>query len=78
MSKIYILEGGGQKVRQNINMREFYYKIVENSDWPEKSQSAGQSGYTLIWDTSFDSFKKEVRAWVGKRVKLFLLEEEFN
>lgn len=37
MKKIYVFPGGGQKARQNINTGEFSYKIVESSDWPEKS-----------------------------------------
>ena len=77
MKKIYILEGGGQRVRQNVG-DTFYYLIVESSDWPEKSQSCGQSNYTRIWDTDFTSFKKEVEAWAGRRVKLCLSEEESN
>ena len=77
MKKIYILEGGGQRVRQDGG-DTFYYKIVENSDWPEKSRACGQSHYTLIWNTDFTSFKKEVESWAGRRVKLCLSEEESN
>ena len=77
MKKIYIFPGGGQRARQNIHRGDkFYYKIVENSDWPEKSRACGQSHYTLIWDTDFNSFNKEIEAWAGRRVKLFLSEEK--
>lgn len=77
MSKVYKFPGGGQKVRQLVNLgQKLTYEIDHETDFPEKAGVAGSSSFTnTIWDTDFDRFKSIIEEWAGQEVELENSEE---
>lgn len=77
MSKVYLFPGGGQKVRQLVELgQELTYEIDHDSDLPEKAGVSGYDSFTnTIWHTDFDSFKSMIEEWAGKEVELENVEE---
>lgn len=77
MSKVYIFPGGGQKVRQVVDLgHQLTYEIDHDSDLPEKAGVVGSSSFTnTIWDTDFDRFKSVIEEWAGEEVGLENVEE---
>lgn len=77
MSKVYLFIGGGQKVRQLIELgQQLTYEVDHDSDLPEKSGVSGSSSFTnSIWHTDFDSFKRSIEDWAGEEVELENTEE---
>lgn len=77
MSKVYLFPGGGQKVRQLVELgQELTYEIDHDSDFPEKAGVAGCDSFTnTIWHTDFDSFKSMIEEWAGEEVELENVEE---
>lgn len=70
--KIYQIIGGGQRVRQNIDLGlDTTYKVVENSDWVEKAKCNGQDSFTnVLWATDFETIQRWANDWAGKKVDL--------
>jgi hypothetical protein len=78
MSTIYQIIGGGQRVRQNVDLGlKTNYKVVEISDFVEKAKCHGQDSFTnMMWSTSFSNIQKWANDWAGETVTL--VQEENN
>ena len=76
MTTIFKIIGGGQKVRQNVQLglpTEFIK--VKNSDWVEKSKCNGQSNFTnVMWSDDLDSLQRWANEWAGSEVELIEVE----
>lgn len=72
MATIFKINGGGQRIRQNIQFGLPIEVItVENSDYPEKSKADGCDSYTNeIWATNLDWVQNWANDWAGKEVEL--------
>lgn len=78
MTTIFKIIGGGQRVRQNVQLGQptFYVK-VENSDWVEKAQCSGQSNYTgVMWADDIETLKRWANEWAGQDVELIEAKEQ--
>lgn len=76
--KIFIINGGGQYVRQGSDFNlPVYFEIVENSDWPVKAKCFGQDSYTnVMWATDFETLQRWANDWAGKKIELIEKTEE--
>jgi hypothetical protein len=74
METIYFIIGGGQRVRQNVDLGQPTEIIKEeNSDFVEKCKCHGADSFTnVMWSTDIDSVKRWARDWAGKEVEFEL------
>lgn len=71
MATVYIIDGGGQRIRENASLGiDTYYK-VEDNDFEEQSKSYGCDAYTgKMWANDLDTLQKWANSWAGKEVNL--------
>ena len=79
-STIYLIQGGGQRVRQNTQMGlKTTYQVKQNSDWPAKSQATGCDSFThAMWSTDLESLQRWANEWAGEEIELHEAEMEQN
>lgn len=71
METIYKINGGGQKVQQCVQNGMAVEYTVENSDWPETSQTVGNDSFTnYMWSTSLETLQEWANTWAGREVEL--------
>lgn len=74
MKTIFKIIGGGQKIRQNIQI-EIHTEVIkiENSDYVEKSKAHGCDSFThIMWATDIETLQRWANEWAGEDVKLIL------
>ena len=78
MATIYVINGGGQKIRQNVQMGiSTEYHVDNNSDWAEKSKVFGSDSFTnAIWAEDLETIQRWANDWAGEEVEL--IEAENN
>lgn len=76
MSKIYVINGGGQKIRQNVEMGiATAYHVNENSNWPEVSKVSGCDSFTnTMWSEDLETLQRWANDWAGQEVELIEAE----
>jgi hypothetical protein len=72
MTTIYIIRGGGQKIRQNIQIGlPTTYSVDNNSDWVEKAKCNSSDSYTnAIWADDFETIQRLANDWAGEEIEL--------
>lgn len=65
MTTIFKIQGGGQRVRQNVqSKRQVVIERIENSDWPEKAGVVSYDSYTQsIWATDEKTVRRLASEW---------------
>lgn len=78
MATIYVIKGGGQKIRQNVQMGiENEYHVNHNSDWPENAKCSGADSFTnAMWAEDFETIQRWANDWAGEEVELIEAENE--
>jgi len=78
MATIYVIKGGGQKIRQNIQMDiATEYHVNQNSNWPNIAKASGSDSFTnVIWSTDLKTLQKWANDWAGEVVELIKADEQ--
>jgi hypothetical protein len=72
MKTIYVINGGGQRIRQNTRMNmPTEYIVSDDKSWAESSGVSGVDSYTgAMWNTDFETLQRWANDWAEKEVEL--------
>jgi hypothetical protein len=72
MNTIYLIKGGGQRVRQNRDLGiPTHYEVVEDSDRCDLALCIGQNFFANdMWSEDLEDIQRWANEWAGEEVIL--------
>jgi hypothetical protein len=72
MNTIYVIKGGGQRVRQNRDIGvPTLYEVFEDSDYCDLALCIGQNFFANdMWSEDIDTLQRWANEWAGEKLIL--------